>query len=67
MVKEKLITKEEALMRIEPAQLDQLLHPRLDPNAEFEVVARGLPASPGAGLGPDIFYRRSSGEGGQIR
>ncbi len=55
MVKEKLVTKEEALMRLEPVQLDQLLHPRLDPNAEFEVVARGLPASPGAASGAIYF------------
>jgi pyruvate,orthophosphate dikinase len=55
MVKEKLITKEEAIMRIEPAQLDQLLHPRLDPKAEFEVIAKGLPASPGAASGAVYF------------
>lgn len=55
MVKEKLITKEEAIMRLEPAQLDQLLHPRLDPKAEYEVIARGLPASPGAASGAIYF------------
>ncbi len=55
MVKEKLITKEEALMRIEPAQLDQLLHPRLDPNAKYEPIAKGLPASPGAASGKVYF------------
>jgi len=55
MVKERLITKEEALMRIEPAQLDQLLHPRLDPDAKFEVIAKGLPASPGAASGEVHF------------
>jgi pyruvate,orthophosphate dikinase len=55
MVKEKLITKEEALMRIEPAHLDQLLHPRLDPRAQYEVIARGLPASPGAASGAVYF------------
>ncbi len=55
MVKEKLITKEEALMRLEPAQLDQLLHPRLDPKAEYEVIAKGLPASPGAASGAVSF------------
>ncbi len=55
MVKEKLITKEEALIRIEPAQLDQLLHPRLDSGSEYEVIATGLPASPGAASGAIYF------------
>ncbi len=55
MVNEKLITKEEAIMRIEPAQLDQLLHPRLDPAFKYEVVAKGLPASPGAASGHIYF------------
>jgi len=55
MVKEKLITKEEALMRIDPAQLDHLLHRRLDPNAKYEVIAKGLPASPGASSGAVYF------------
>ncbi|MFZ5980940.1 MAG: pyruvate, phosphate dikinase, partial [Candidatus Zixiibacteriota bacterium] len=55
MVKEKLITKEEALMRIEPQQIDQLLHPRIDPSAQYEVVAKGLAASPGAASGKVYF------------
>jgi len=55
MVKEKLITREEAIMRIEPAQLDQLLHPSLDPKAKYDVVATGLPASPGAASGKVYF------------
>ncbi len=55
MVKEKLITKEEALMRLEPTQLDQLLHPRLDPKAKYEVIAVGLAASPGAVSGHVVF------------
>ena len=55
MVKEKLISKEEALMRIEPGSLDQLLHPRLDPKAKYEVIAKGLPASPGAASGHVYF------------
>ncbi len=55
MVKEKLITKEEALMRIEPPQLDQLLHPRIDPKAKFDVIAKGLAASPGAASGHVYF------------
>lgn len=55
MVKEKLITKEEALMRIEPAQLDQLLHKRIDPKAQLNVIAKGLAASPGAATGKVVF------------
>ncbi len=55
MVKEKLIAKEEALMRIEPAQIDHLLHPRIDPSAKFDVVAKGLAASPGAACGKVYF------------
>jgi pyruvate, orthophosphate dikinase len=48
---EGLITREEAIARIDPGQLDQLLHPMLDPKAEFDVAARGLNASPGAASG----------------
>jgi pyruvate, orthophosphate dikinase len=48
---EGLITRDEAIARIDPGQLDQLLHPMLDPKAEFEVAARGLNASPGAASG----------------
>lgn len=55
MVDEGLISEEEAIMRIEPAQLDQLLHPRLDPKAKYKVVAKGLAASPGAGSGMAVF------------
>ncbi len=55
LVKEKLITKEEALMRIEPAQLDQLLHKRIDPKAQVNVIAKGLAASPGAASGKVVF------------
>ncbi len=55
MVKEKLITKKEALKRIDPASLDQLLHPTLDPKAKVEIIARGLPASPGAASGIVVF------------
>ena len=56
MVKEKLITKEEALLRLEPQQIDQLLHPVIDPKAKLDVVARGLPASPGAATGAAVFH-----------
>ena len=55
MVDEGLITKEEAVARIEPESLDQLLHPTLDPSAERNVIARGLPASPGAASGKVVF------------
>jgi pyruvate,orthophosphate dikinase len=55
MVKEKLINREEALMRIEPAQLDQLLHKRIDPKAQTNVIAKGLAASPGAATGKVVF------------
>lgn len=49
------ITTEEALMRIEPLALDQLLHPTLDPDAARDIVATGLPASPGAAIGEVVF------------
>jgi pyruvate,orthophosphate dikinase len=55
MVKEKLLTKEEALMRLEPQQIDQLLHPVIDPSAKVVVIAKGLPASPGAATGAAVF------------
>ena len=55
MVKEGLISKTEALQRIEPDQLEQLLHWRIDPDAEKIVIARGLPASPGAASGKVVF------------
>jgi len=55
MVEEKLITKEEALMRIEPNQINQLLHPVIDPHAKTELIAKGLPASPGAAVGKVVF------------
>ncbi|NIA21789.1 MAG: pyruvate, phosphate dikinase [Anaerolineaceae bacterium] len=51
MVKEKLINKKEAVLRVEPASLDQLLHPMFDPKAPRKVIAKGLPASPGAATG----------------
>ena len=55
MEKEGLISKEEAVMRVEPEQLDQLLHPQFDKNAEYDVLARGLNASPGAAVGEAVF------------
>jgi pyruvate, orthophosphate dikinase len=66
MVDEGLISREEAVVRIEPGQLEQLLHPMLDPAADYEVVATGLNASPGAASGKVVFdaaaaERRGSG------
>lgn len=55
MVKEGLIDKSTALTRIDPQQLDQLLHPIFDPKAKKEVIATGLPASPGAATGKVVF------------
>lgn len=55
MVNEGLISEEEALLRVQPDMLAQLLHPRLDPNADAEVLAQGLPASPGAASGKIVF------------
>jgi len=55
MANEGLITKQEAVLRVEPASLDQLLHPTLDPKAAREVLATGLPASPGAACGEVAF------------
>ncbi|MBC8037253.1 MAG: pyruvate, phosphate dikinase [Rhizobiales bacterium] len=50
-----MITKDEAILRIEPSSLDQLLHPTLDPDAKRDVIATGLPASPGAASGEIVF------------
>jgi pyruvate,orthophosphate dikinase len=55
MVKEGLISKERALLRINPEQLEQLLHPQLDPRNKFPPLAQGLPASPGAACGKCVF------------
>jgi len=55
MVKEGLITRDTALMRVDPSQLDQLLHPRLDPNGKYDVLTTGLGASPGAAVGQVVF------------
>jgi pyruvate,orthophosphate dikinase len=55
MVKERIISKEEAILRVEPNQLNQLLHKRIDPNAKVKVIAKGLPASPGAAYGKVVF------------
>ncbi len=62
MVDEGLITREEAVARIDPAQLDQLLHPRLDPDAKFEVAAKGLGASPGGAVGAIVLDAETADE-----
>ncbi len=54
-VKEGLLSKDRALLRIDSAQIDQLLHPTIDPNAKPKVIAKGLPASPGAAVGKVVF------------
>jgi pyruvate, orthophosphate dikinase len=64
MVEEGLISREEAVARIDPAQLDQLLHPMIDPKAEFEVAARGLNASPGAASGEIVLDADTAEERG---
>ncbi len=55
MTKEKLIDRETAILRVDPEQLDQLLHPTIDPAAKLRIVAKGLPASPGAAVGKVVF------------
>jgi pyruvate, orthophosphate dikinase len=55
MVRERLITKREAVLRVEPGQVDQLLHRRIDPKAKIHVLATGLAASPGAAYGKAVF------------
>ena len=55
LANEGLISKKEAVTRIDPASLDQLLHPAIDPNAKRDVIATGLPASPGAASGEIVF------------
>ena len=65
MVDEGLISKEEAVARIDPAQLDQLLHPMIDPSADVQVVAKGLNASPGAASGAIVFDADTAEERGK--
>ncbi len=55
MCNEGLVTKEEAILRVQPSSLDQLLHPTIDPNAEKTIIGNGLPASPGAATGQIVF------------
>lgn len=63
--KEKMISRDEALMRLEPEQIDQLLHPIIDPKAEIEVMTYGLPASPGAAVGKVVFDADTAAEQGE--
>src|ERR671937_723293 len=65
MVDEGLISREQAIARIDPAQLDQLLHPMLDPKAEYEVAAKGLNASPGAASGKVVLDADTAAERGE--
>jgi pyruvate, orthophosphate dikinase len=65
MVDEGLITREEAVARIDPQQLDQLLHPMLDPTAEWEVAAKGLNASPGAASGKIVLDADAAAQRGK--
>ena len=65
MVEEGIINKEEAVLRVEPNQLNQLLHRRIDPNAKKEVIAKGLPASPGAAYGKVVFTADEAEESGK--
>lgn len=64
MVNEGLITKEEAILRVDPNQLVQLMHRRIDPEAKVEVIAEGLPASPGAATGKVVFSADEAEERG---
>ncbi len=66
MVEEGLIDKETAITRVKAEHIDLLLHPRIDPNAKLEVVARGLPASPGAAVGKVVFTAEEAEEMAEI-
>lgn len=70
MVEEGLIDKKTAVLRVNPSQLDQLLHPMIDPKAEYTAVAQGLPASPGAAVGQVVFNAEDAeiwaGEGKKV-
>jgi len=64
LANEKLISREEAVLRVDPITLDQLLHPTIDPRAHRKVIATGLPASPGAASGEIVF---NSDEAAELR
>ncbi|MDQ6692401.1 MAG: pyruvate, phosphate dikinase, partial [Candidatus Dormibacteraeota bacterium] len=65
MQKEGLINKEQAIARVEPRQLEQLLHPRVDPNAKEQPIGKGVPASPGAATGLAVFDADTAEEWGK--
>ncbi len=65
MVKEKMINQQTALLRVQPSQLDQLLHPTFDPKQKKEKIAKGLPASPGAATGKVVFTAEDAEEWNQ--
>jgi pyruvate, orthophosphate dikinase len=65
MADEGLISREEAVLRIEPGQLDHMLHPHIDPEAKLEVLAEGIPASPGAATGAIVFTADEAEEKGE--
>ncbi len=62
MVKEGIITEKEAILRVQPSHLDQLLHPMIDPSEKYDdrIVAKGLPASPGAATGQVVFFAKDA-------
>jgi len=66
MESEGLISREEAIQRVAPEQIDQLLHPMIDPAAEVRVIATGLPASPGAASGRVVFSPDEAAERGEV-
>jgi pyruvate, orthophosphate dikinase len=66
MVEEGLISETEAIQRVQPEQLDQLLHPMIDPNAKVDVLATGLPASPGAAAGRVVFNPDEAADRGEF-
>ncbi len=66
MVKEGLIDEKTAVLRVSPSQLDQLLHPSLDPKAKKNVIAKGLPASPGAASGEVVFTADEAEAAGRL-
>ena len=65
MVKEGVISKKQAVARVEPRQLEQLLHPRVDPNAKEKPIGKGVPASPGAATGAAVFDADTAEEWGK--
>jgi pyruvate,orthophosphate dikinase len=65
MVRENLIKRDEAVSRVEPEQLDQLLHPQFDPKADVDVLAKGLNASPGAAVGRAVFDADTAADMGE--